>query len=239
MSSLLTDIRGRMNRFAMMAKLTAGIGLLLGLIAFMAQSLPPTVLEQSEKRALARKAASNAAVAAYNMAPALLLGDTLAAKTSLLGFEQDEDLEYIVVGDSSERVFFTFRGASAGEVPVTLWGSGDNALGDGDVPELALRRAERPRHRSVMVGLSLRPLNAEIARSRFLISTVSSGMFCLGFLIVLIISAITTGLWRDCEDCQADCLRGPQPAGGSAVARRDGRPCAVLQHHDRPGRVGL
>ena len=182
-----------MNRFAMMAKLTAGIGLLLGLIAFMANLYLPTVLEQSEKRALARKAASNAAVAAYNMAPALLLGDTLAAKTSLLGFEQDEDLEYIVVGDSSERVFFTFRGASAGEVPVTLWGSGDNALGGTETYRSWHSVAQNGRViGSVMVGLSLRPLNAEIARSRFLISTVSSGMFCLGFLIVLIISAITT-----------------------------------------------
>ncbi len=194
-TTLHTDpmqVQGRPTR-TIRQKIVFLTALLVAAISLFIYLFFPARLEQQAVETIAAKAASIAEMSAYTLAPALDFDNVDEVEEGLQAALQFEDALYAYVQNEKGAFVGSFlKDSSASATLVSL--SPDDGIGP-NRRVYHVRRAITSNGQMLgylYMGFSLEPLNASLARSRFVLAMVSLLVFLLGMGAAFVISIFIT-----------------------------------------------
>ena len=179
-------------------KLVALTSLIFALISLFIYWYFPRQLERKATDAITERARSMATMMAYNVSVAIEDEDRPTVCAVVIGAKQNPDLDYVMVFDSAGNVVATFDSVRALAASYADADFADRISEDGLTYQTAMPIALHGKLLGrIYLGLSLRTVHEEIARTRSTIALVSLTICGVGVaLVVLISTLITTPLSR-------------------------------------------
>ncbi len=177
--------------YSIRTKLAVVTSLIIAIISLFIYWFFPSRLEQQALSALGEKANTIAMMTAYNIAPAFESDDRPAISAIVLSAKQNRELDYVMILDDVGNIIATFDSTRAielnfGDVDFKEKISSDGLTFQTVAPIIAQSKV----YGRVYLGLSLRPLLAEVAESRRTIAWVSFVIGALGILLMVVFSAL-------------------------------------------------
>lgn len=152
----------------------------------------PAQQQKSAMDSVAQRAESIAHILAFNLQSALYFDDKAAAEEIVLSALQNDDLAYMIIENSTGKVFTAYQESVARELEFK-----DLKLRDKILYKTAVPIVYKQSKMGVLyLGLSLDAINEEVRNSRRKIAIMSFAIFVFGFIITLLSSEIITGSLR-------------------------------------------
>lgn len=197
------------SNLSVRTRLTLLMSALIGLIAIAIYAYFPERLKEQAQEKIVEKAHSVTGMAAFSIAPGLYFEDRADLEGALFAIRQNSDLVYVLVFDSSKRLFAGFNEKVAEQYAFRTIPA--EKLDTGSVPRGSPARTTGGFSRdrqiyqttsginyngksigTIYVGLSMDALNQEVANSKGAIALISSVIFILGIVAAFGLSTLIT-----------------------------------------------
>ena len=187
-SATSTDNR---QRISVRTKLALALSLCIGLIALFVFFYFPRALERETTKAMASRAQSIGEMTAFSAAPGLLFNDEEAIREALSVAQQNKDLLYLVVTDTSGQVLSAHNVQEA--IRVSYKETHDTEVLHNQATAYKSRAPisyEGEELGSLYLGFSLQTMRKEVNQSRTSIAWLSVVLFVIGVGLVVFISTV-------------------------------------------------
>jgi PAS domain S-box-containing protein len=153
----------------------------------------PTRLEKQAFNAISAKAKSISDMTAFSIAPALLFEDSKTIEEIFNSAKQNEDLVYIMVNDNEGREVAVFSKHKADRANFIQIKNRNQIFEVGSIYKIKTPiRWNNKEIGQLHLGLSLKDLKTEVARSRITSALVSLIIFAIGIVAAFLVSPLIT-----------------------------------------------
>jgi PAS domain S-box-containing protein len=179
--------------YSIRTKLTVVTSLIISLISLFIYWFFPARLEEQALAALGEKASTIATMMAYNIGPAIQANDRPVVCDIVLSAKQNRDLDYAMVLNEKGETIASFDSNKAIALDYSDVDFKERISSDGMTYQtVAPIIRQSSVYGRVYLGISLKPLLAEVERSRQTIAWVSIIVGGLGMVLMVIFSTLIT-----------------------------------------------
>ena len=172
-------------------KITGAITFVVSLIAVFIIFYFPSREEKEAMQGLKAKAQSLAIMLAYNVSPGMEFEDLQSVKEAIEGAKQNKDLSYIIICDSQDKVFASYKLEEGNKVlKRTRTEKTESFIDQEKLNVLTPIFSQKRKIGYLAVGMSLYDLKKELAHSRRITFSVSFFIIIFGILIAAYLSKV-------------------------------------------------